>query len=142
MCTDTSDLSGSSMFNDSDPESGLGGWGNPDNYDEVEDGGFASFKISYPYPHTLRRSFTLQPFVNVQPPLAQFYSDSTVDANLTLTYSAIASIINGTIGDYPGFQKSLEGFQGPLYAVHRALGKWSNFRVSFMLNLIVDPFRG
>ncbi|KAF9525718.1 hypothetical protein CPB83DRAFT_896760 [Crepidotus variabilis] len=55
------DLENVFFWSDSDPESGLGGWGNPDADIQVEGGGFARFKLAYPSPHNLRRHFRVRP---------------------------------------------------------------------------------
>ena len=127
--TDASDVFGSPFFKDSDPESGLGGWGDLNQDIEVQDGGFSvnsSFRLSYPSPHPLRRNFTLQPYLNVGPPKAQFIQDPAVYANSSLTYSVIDSIINGYVGDFRGFQTAMEAFQGPVFLGHGMLGELSS----------------
>lgn len=110
---DSADVYDSTMFKDSDPVSGLGGWGNPANDVRVPDGAFSNtsdFKLTYPSPHTLRRNFTLQPFLNF--PLAGFMSaaDEQLDANATFTPAERNKLVNGFVGDYKGFQTYFEGF--------------------------------
>lgn len=133
-CTDAPDFHNSPFFKDSDPESGLGGWGDPNSDFQVQDGGFSvhsTFRLSYPSPHPLRRNFTLQPYLNVGPPNAQFIQNPTLDANVSLSYSAIDSMINGFVGDYKGLQTAVEGWQGPYVYGHLILGElFQNLRIS------------
>ncbi|KIK69068.1 hypothetical protein GYMLUDRAFT_635011 [Collybiopsis luxurians FD-317 M1] len=117
--SDASDVYGSTMFQDSDPVSGLGGWGNLSNDARVPDGGFSDFKLSYPSYHTLRRNFTLQPYLGDDP---SFFPDPELDANVTFTQSEVDKMVNGFVGDYEGFQKYMEGFQGAHGSVHVILG--------------------
>ena len=107
---DTSDFYNSPFFKDSDPHSGLGGWGNPAADIEVQGGAFATgFKLAYPTPHTLRRNYTLRPWINYQltgPPFDEFKL-----ANETFTTSTVANLVNGYIGDFRGFQTELDSAQ-------------------------------
>ncbi|KAJ7429737.1 Di-copper centre-containing protein [Mycena galericulata] len=122
---DSADVLHSTMFQDPDPVSGLGGWGDLANDISVPDGGFSntsSFKLSYPSPHTLRRNFTLQPFLNF--PLQGFLTaaQEQTDANATFTPAQRDKLVNGFVGDYRGFQKYFEGFNGSHGAVHLMMG--------------------
>ncbi|KAJ6576032.1 Di-copper centre-containing protein [Mycena vulgaris] len=122
---DSKDVHGSTLFDDSDPASGLGGWGDPSNDVRVPDGGFSNvseFRLTYPSPHTLRRNFTLQPFLNF--PLAGFMTDADeqLDGNATFTPAEHDKLVNGFVGDFVGFQKYFEGFNGSHGAVHLTLG--------------------
>jgi tyrosinase len=110
---DSKDVFGSVMFKDSNPVSGLGGWGDPSNDVRVPDGAFSnksSFRLTYPSPHTLRRNWTMQPFLNF--PLAGFMTDADehLDANATFTPAERDKLVNGFVGDFVGFQKYFEGF--------------------------------
>jgi tyrosinase len=101
------------MFKDSNPVSGLGGWGDPANDVRVPDGAFSNrsnFRLTYPSPHTLRRNWTIQPFLNF--PLVGFMSDADehLDANATFTPAERDKLVNGFVGDFVGFQKYFEGF--------------------------------
>src|SRR6266849_5731145 len=49
----------SSFWKDSDPKSGLGGWGDPNADYSVPDGAFHTLPLSYPLPHIIRRNFSL-----------------------------------------------------------------------------------
>ena len=100
---DAGDFYHSPFFKDSDPHSGLGGWGNPAADMEVQDGGFATgFKLAYPFPHNLRRNFTLRPWINYQD--ARFPIDELKAANETFTASVVETLVNGYTGDFEGFQ--------------------------------------
>lgn len=110
---DAPDFFEASMFKDSDPESGLGGWGDSAVDYSVPDGGFSSsssFRLSYPSPHTLRRNFTLRPWLNPPTPPG-FITDPTLPANATFTKQEIDKLITGFKGDYKGFQAQFESFQ-------------------------------
>ncbi|KAH8994114.1 Di-copper centre-containing protein [Lactarius hatsudake] len=100
----------SSFWKDSNPESGLGGWGDPKADYSVPDGGFRKLHLSYPSPHIVRRNFTLRPF---DIPLVVF-TDPSLEANTTFLAPAVEKILE--IPDYKGFQKALEA--GPHGAVH------------------------
>ncbi|KAK7030237.1 hypothetical protein VNI00_014254 [Paramarasmius palmivorus] len=117
---DAHDVYGSSMFKDSDPKSGLGGWGDPSNDFEVPNGGFSSFKLSYPSFHTVRRNFTLQPFVVFPPEVAG--PNPARYANASFTPQEVSKLVNGFVGDYKGFQTYFESIEGAHAAVHFILG--------------------
>jgi tyrosinase len=111
--SDSADVHGSAFFKDSDPTSGLGGWGNPANDFKVPDGAFGNtsdFRLTYPSPHTLRRNFTLQPLLNFPLPGFLTAADEQLDGNATFTPAERDKLVNGFIGDYRGFQKYFEGF--------------------------------
>ncbi|EIM81714.1 Di-copper centre-containing protein [Stereum hirsutum FP-91666 SS1] len=117
---DSADVYDSSMFQDSDPVSGLGGWGDSSKDFEVQDGAFSSFKLSYPAYHTLRRNFTLQPLVGDVG--SAFISDPYADANASFTPAEVSKMVNGFVGDYEGMQAYMEGFMGAHGMVHFILG--------------------
>ncbi|GAW10654.1 Di-copper centre-containing protein [Lentinula edodes] len=116
---DASDVYGSTMFQDFDPVSGLGGWGNLSDDAQVPNGAFSDFKLSYPSYHTLRRNFTLQPYIGLNPTL---FTNPYEDANATFTQSEVDKMVNGFVGDYKGFQVYMEGFEGAHGSVHEILG--------------------
>ena len=105
--SDASDLYGSTFFKDSNPKSGLGGWGDPANDFQVPTGGFSNFHTSYPSAHTLRRNFTLRPYLNSDSP---FFPDPELMANTTFTKAEVHKMVEGFDGDYKGFQKYFERF--------------------------------
>jgi hypothetical protein len=52
------------LFSDTDPESGIGGWGTLDNDYQITKGAFShGFQLAYPIPHRLRRNYT-ETYVN------------------------------------------------------------------------------
>ncbi|KAJ7796656.1 Di-copper centre-containing protein [Mycena olivaceomarginata] len=68
---DASNVYESTLLKDASPVHGLGGWGDPNNDYRVPDGAFSSsssFRLSYPSPHTIRRNFTLQPYMKLSSP--------------------------------------------------------------------------
>ncbi|KAJ7101352.1 Di-copper centre-containing protein [Mycena belliarum] len=122
---DSSDVYDSTLFQESDPLSGLGGWGNPANDFRVADGAFSNesaFRLTYPSPHTLRRNFTLQPFLNFPFPGFLTPSQEQLYANATFTPAERDKLVDGFVGDYKGFQTYLEGFNGSHAAVHLMMG--------------------
>lgn len=104
---DAPDFYESSFWKDSDPKSGLGGWGDPNADYDVRDGGFSELCLSYPSPHTLRRNFTLRPYDFPSP----LFSDPTLEANASFSSAAIETVLAAAAGDFKGFQVSLEAFQ-------------------------------
>ncbi|KAG6841368.1 hypothetical protein C0991_011911 [Blastosporella zonata] len=107
---DASDFYSASIFADPDPESGLGGWGNPGTGAHVADGAFAGFAVSYPYQHTLTRNFTLRPYQDY-PDAEQWHIIRDKMANVSFTPEAMEETIDGWVGDYRGFQFAIEGVQ-------------------------------
>ena len=103
-CVDAPDFYESSWWKDSDPVSGLGGWGDPNNDYAVPDGGFNKLPLSYPSPHTVRRNFTLLPY-NVQ---FNLFTDHLKIGNSSFSASVIEAILATPAGDYKGFHTMLE----------------------------------
>ncbi len=97
---DAPDFYESSFWKDSDPESGLGGWGDPNADYSVPDGGFRNLHVSYPSPHIIRRNFTLQPF-DTQSPLM---TDLLKIGNSSFSASVIDALLETSVGDINGFQ--------------------------------------
>jgi len=116
---DAGDVYGSTFFEDHDPKSGLGGWGDPSHDFEVPTGGFSKFHLSYPSAHTLRRNFTLRPYAGGNSP---FVPDPDVMANISFTKAEVHKMINGFENDFKGFQTYFEGFTGAHRNVHEILG--------------------
>ncbi|KAJ6559934.1 Di-copper centre-containing protein [Mycena capillaripes] len=97
---DAADLHQSTFFKDSDPQSGLGGWGDASTQFRVLDGAFSAasaFILSLPY-------------------------NRTRPANATFTTAVVESLINGFAGDYKGFHAFMEGVDGPHLNVHFMVG--------------------
>ncbi|KAF8259519.1 Di-copper centre-containing protein [Lactarius quietus] len=119
---DAPDFFESSFLKDSNPESGLGGWGDPNADFRVSDGGFSSFHLTYPSPHTLRRSFTLKPFRGIPPPVDVFFPNPQKEANSSFLAPEIEKLLETSAGDYKGFQAAFEAFQGAHSSVHMIMG--------------------
>ncbi|KAH9986888.1 Di-copper centre-containing protein [Russula compacta] len=115
---DAPDFHGSSFWKDSDPLSGLGGWGDPNADFSVPDGGFRELHLSYPSPHVLRRNFTLRPFGI---PLV-FFTRPLLEANTSFSAPAIEKLLETPVGDYRGFQAAFEEFEAAHGAVHLITG--------------------
>jgi tyrosinase len=104
---DAPDFYESSFWKDSDPKSGLGGWGNPNADFSVTDGGFNELHLSYPSPHTLRRNFTLLAFDSSFLPAA-FFPRPLKEANVSFSASAIETLLETSAGDFRDFQATFE----------------------------------
>ncbi|KAJ7810278.1 Di-copper centre-containing protein [Mycena olivaceomarginata] len=120
---DASNVYESTLLKDASLVHGLGGWGDPNNDYRVPDGAFSSsssFRLSYPSPHTIRRNFTLQPYMNF--PLPGFITDPLLEANATFTKGEIDKLTNGFVGDFKGFQTYFEAFNGSHGGVHNIVG--------------------
>ena len=102
-------MKNSPLFRDSNPISGLGGWGDPAKDFQVQDGGFSHFEVAYPVPHIIRRNFTLQPFI----PFASIpsFTDPTPDANVSFTPSEVKKLVDWTPSDFVGMQAYMERAQ-------------------------------
>ena len=103
---DAPDFYESSFWKDSDPESGLGGWGDPEADFAVPDGGFHNLRLSYPSPHTVRRNFSLLSFNFPFP--APIITDRLKMGNTSFTASVIEAILKTPAGNYKEFQAALE----------------------------------
>ena len=101
--TDAPDFYESSFWKDSDPKSGLGGWGDPNADYQVPDGGFHTLPLSYPSPHTVRRNFTL-----LQPTFPGAAPGPQVANNASFSASVIEEILKSPPGDYKKFQAAVE----------------------------------
>jgi hypothetical protein len=112
LITDAPDFYESSFWKDSNPQSGLGGWGNPAADYSISDGGFSKLQVSYPTPHIVRRNFTLRAF---DFPFLVF-DDPTLEVNETFLAPAVEKILE--ILDYKEFQKELEATVRKLLWVH------------------------
>ncbi|KAG6812166.1 hypothetical protein H0H92_004097 [Tricholoma furcatifolium] len=110
---DAADFYNSPMFANSDPESGLGGWGDPYADASVLDGAFSAtsgFALSYPYPHTLKRNFTLRPFMDYPDP-EQWHVIPDKMANESFSSEQVSRAIDSWVGDFRGFQTDVEAIQ-------------------------------
>jgi len=104
---DAPDFYESSFWKDSNPISGLGGWGDPNADFSVPDGGFSGFHLTYPSPHIVRRNFTLRPFGQPIP----FFTEPQKEGNASFSASVIESILEASAGDFKGFQTGLEAYE-------------------------------
>jgi len=96
---------GNSSFWDPDPNSGVGGWGDPNNDWQITTGGFATgFPLSYPAPHRLRRQYT---------PIEPGAPFPLVDS---FTFESQDIMLHGSVGNLIGFQTVIES--GSHAAVH------------------------
>ncbi|KAJ6521931.1 Di-copper centre-containing protein [Mycena vulgaris] len=115
----------SPFFKDSDPTTGMGGWGDASTQFRVLDGGFSAsspFRLSYPFPHTLRRNFTLFPPLEILFPVPGYVWNHTRPANASFTQPVVDRLIDGFEGDFKGFQAQMEGAEGPHLNVHFIIG--------------------
>jgi len=112
---DAHDFFESSFWRESDPMSGLGGWGDPNDDYAVHDGGFRNLQLAYPVPHHVRRNFSLIPWRDIPSPLI---TDPLKIGNTTFSASVIKALLETPAGDYKGFQTVLEALQGPHSGVH------------------------
>ncbi|KAJ7693382.1 hypothetical protein B0H17DRAFT_1199897 [Mycena rosella] len=124
---DATDFYGSAFFKDSNSKSGLGGWGDASTQFRVLDGAFSAsstFRVSYPFPHTLRRNFTLFPlFDSLSFPTPDVvWKRTRPAATASFTEQVVESMINGFVGDFKGLQAQMEGVEGPHANVHFIVG--------------------
>lgn len=119
---DAPDFFESSFWKDSNPQSGLGGWGNPKADYSVPDGGFRKLHVSYPSPHVVRRNFTLQPFGDLPASVSIFFTDPLKEANSSFLASEIEKLLETPAGDYKNFHAAFEAFEGAHSAVHLIVG--------------------
>ena len=115
-----------STFWDPDTTSGVGGWGDPDDDDQITDGAFADgFIVSYPLSHRLRRRYTPK---NPGSPRELLTNAFTPESQLAM--------INSFQGDFIGFQVRLES--GSHAAVHEIVGGCANLPNALRLCLLTD----
>ena len=124
--TDASNFQNSTFW-DPDTTSGVGGWGDPNDDDQITDGPFADgFIVSYPSPHRIRRRYTpTYPNAPDEPLTNQFTPESQ------------AAMVNGFVGDFSGFQVRLE--PGSHGAIHFIVGGCVNLPNALRLCPFTDP---
>ncbi|KAJ7883330.1 hypothetical protein B0H13DRAFT_1890415 [Mycena leptocephala] len=129
----------SAFFKESDPKSGLGGWGDASTQFHVLDGGFSA---SSWYLHEFRAMIPLynvnevclsDQITKIQPKPAGTYLsmvfffvfpvpglayDHTHPANASFIKLVVESLTDGFVGDFKDFQVRMEGVEGPLIKVH------------------------
>jgi tyrosinase len=111
---DAANFYDSAFFKESDPKSGLGGWGGAATQFRVLDGGFSassSFRLSYPFPHTLRRNFTLFPPLELVYPVPGLPYNDSRPASTSFIKPVVQSLTDGFVGDFKGFQTRMEGVE-------------------------------
>lgn len=116
---DAHDFYNSPIF-DSDPITGLGGWGDRSDDFQITTGAFASnFVPAYPAPHRIRRNYTSVSsgggFGDGTPPITRPLSSF-------FSLESIKPMVDGFPGDFVGFQKLFEGGDGSHGAIHQILG--------------------
>ena len=123
--TDASNFQNSTFW-DPDTTSGVGGWGDPNDDDQITDGAFADdFHVSYPSPHRLRRRYTPTAPGNPDEPLTNEF-----------TPESQAAMVNGFEGDFIGFQARLgPGSHG---AIHEIVGGCVNLLSALRLRPLTD----
>ncbi|KAK0469181.1 Di-copper centre-containing protein [Desarmillaria tabescens] len=120
---DAADFEGATIFAEPDLKSGLGGWGGPEDDYLVRDGGFSyDFDLAYPSPHGLRRNYTLRPWLSDQFAGLNVILDPSQMANISFTADKIQELVNGSEGDYVGFQFSFEDWEAAHASVHEMTG--------------------
>jgi tyrosinase len=119
---DSSDFYGATIFQESDPVSGLGGWGNPAKDYAVPDGALSDLHLSYPSPHTLRRNFTLQPYLAFKNTGFPLVPNPEIYANDTFRPQDVQRVITGYEGDFKAMQHDVEGFASMHGSVHVIMG--------------------
>jgi len=123
--TDVSNFQNSTFW-DPDTTSGVGGWGDPNDDDQITDGAFADdFLLSYPLPHRLRRRYTPNSSINPDELMTNAF-----------TPESQVAMVNGFQGDFSGFQARLES--GSHAAVHEIVGGCVNFPNTLGLRLLTD----
>jgi len=124
--TDASNFQNSTFW-DPDTTSGVGGWGDPNDDDQITDGAFADdFHLSYPSPHRLRRRYTPTAPDNPDEPLTNAF-----------TPESQVAIVNGFQGDFIGFQARLG--PGSHAAIHEIVGGCVNLLSALRLRPLTDP---
>ncbi|KAL0956668.1 hypothetical protein HGRIS_002799 [Hohenbuehelia grisea] len=120
---DAFDVYNSPVVQDDNPYTGVGSWGDSTTDYEVPSGPFgasSTFRLSYPCPHVLRRKYELHPYLHSLQP--EFLRDPHLAVNTTFTVEKMIYLMNGFDGDYKGFQKFFEDFQGAHSGIHLVIG--------------------
>ncbi|KAF8609047.1 Di-copper centre-containing protein [Ceratobasidium sp. AG-I] len=107
----------------SDPNFGLGSWGDPNDDYTIKDGGFTGLKMAYPISHRLRRKYIPLPYMapaGVDPALYPY--DTFKPANLTFTPSEVQILLNQPTGNFKQFQYYMEQAQSMHTSIHMILG--------------------
>ncbi|CAE6468194.1 unnamed protein product [Rhizoctonia solani] len=102
----------SSPMWDTDAESGLGGFGDPDDDYTVRTGGL-NITLAYPIAHKLRRQYR---------PFPGFAGFSNVSANSTFSQAEVDILLSQPEGNFTAFQDYMEKVVGMHSAIHGILG--------------------
>lgn len=119
---DAANFEKSSIFS-SDPTTGLGTWGDPNNDYSIKDGGFSNLTFAYPIKHKLRRKYVPYPYMapeGVDPSLYPY--DTFKAANLTFTLGEVLKLLAQPTGDFKKFQYYMEQAQSMHTSIHMILG--------------------
>ncbi|KAG8754890.1 hypothetical protein FRC11_006382 [Ceratobasidium sp. 423] len=108
---DAADFENSAMW-DTDSESGLGGFGDPDDDYTVKTGGL-NITLAYPIAHKLRRQYR---------PYPGFAGVANVSANSTFSQSEVDILLSQPEGNFTAFQEYMEKIVGMHSAIHGILG--------------------
>ncbi|CAE6412815.1 unnamed protein product [Rhizoctonia solani] len=108
---DAADFENSDMWN-IDSESGLGGFGDPDDDYTVKSGGL-NLTLAYPIAHKLRRQYR---------PYPGFSGFSNVSANSTFSQAKVDMLLSQPEGNFTAFQEYMEQIVGMHSAIHGILG--------------------
>ena len=123
--TDASNFQNSTFW-DPDSASGVGGWGDPNDDNQITDGGFADFLVSYPSPHRIRRLYT--PMFPGRP--------DELSTNEFTPESQVA-MVNDFEGNFIGFQTRFES--GSHAAVHSIVGGCAKLLNALWFRPLTDP---
>ena len=104
------------IFSDTSAETGLGGWGDPNNDYQLTDGGFSNFQLAYPAPHRLRRQYSAR-FPNITDPFGDGTPVPTDDLWTYFTPASRDALVNGFVADFPGFQGLFESLSVSLSSI-------------------------
>ncbi|QRW26626.1 tyrosinase [Rhizoctonia solani] len=108
---DAADFENSAIW-DTDPESGLGGFGDP-NDDYTVKTGALNITVVYPITHKLRRRYT---------PILDLENVTKIPANSTFSQEEVNSLLAQPEGNFTAFHASAERFVGMHTAIHYILG--------------------
>lgn len=108
---------------DDDAETGIGGWGDPNDNYVIKTGGFKDLVRAYPVQHKIRRQFLTHPFAQIPLPITPLWPDHNLLGNTTYSQDKVDWIMeNCGPGDYFCFQSHGEGAQKIGGGFHVAVG--------------------
>jgi tyrosinase len=119
---DSANPQGSTLFSP-DPKTGLGNFGSADNGYIVDDGALANWRISYPTPHVISRSFINTPWSDTTRfPLTYLVDNPAQTIGPLITSNEVKKMTTSFTGDFDSFHKYLGRIQGPHTGVHLMVG--------------------